>query len=67
MPLYEYQCLVCKEKIEVFEGMNKHSGICPKCPKCGKATERVFSSFAFSMNGFYEPHGLRLGNDHFGE
>jgi len=34
MPIYEYECKICKRKVEVKESINEPKEII-KCPKCG--------------------------------
>lgn len=36
MPTYEYKCMDCGEKFEVFTSISeKEKGLDVKCPKCG--------------------------------
>jgi putative FmdB family regulatory protein len=53
MPLYEYQCETCEHR---FEKIQKFTDPPPdKCPKCGGAVRKLFSSPAiqFKGTGFY--------------
>jgi putative FmdB family regulatory protein len=53
MPLYEYQCETCEHR---FEKIQKFTDPPPdKCPKCGGAVRKLFSSPAiqFKGSGFY--------------
>lgn len=53
MPTYEYQCMECEHKFEVFQSM-KDDPI-KECPKCGKDVRKLFSSagIIFKGSGFY--------------
>jgi len=54
MPLYEYQCTKCAERVEVIQ---KHSDPpYSHCPKCGGDMRKLFSSPAiqFKGSGFYK-------------
>jgi len=54
MPTYEYECLSCKHKFEVLQGI-KDKPI-TKCPKCSKKVRKLISStagFIFRGAGFY--------------
>jgi putative FmdB family regulatory protein len=45
MPIYEYKCKNCGERLEVFAFSNNETRIV--CPECGsEETERVLSNFA---------------------
>ena len=46
MPIYEYQCISCREKFELLRRLSdKDSEI--KCPRCNKTgVKRVLSTFA---------------------
>lgn len=48
MPIYEFICPVCKEKIEIIASISeKEKGLKPQCPKCGNEKMiQVFSGFA---------------------
>ncbi|HHH75527.1 MAG TPA: zinc ribbon domain-containing protein [Phycisphaerae bacterium] len=44
MPLYEYNCSGCGEKVEILVPSHKTR---PNCPKCGsKKLKRLLSTFA---------------------
>ena len=49
MPLYEYKCKKCKNRIEVIQKVNGTPP--PACPKCGGATEKQVSSPAIQFKG----------------
>ena len=54
MPTYEYECLKCGHKFEVFQGMTE--ALIKKCPICGKAVKRLIgagSGIIFKGSGFY--------------
>ncbi len=54
MPTYEYQCLSCKHKFEILQGITEKPKI--KCPKCGKKLKKLISGtagFIFKGSGFY--------------
>ncbi len=54
MPLYEYQCAKCGERVEIIQKISgppyKH------CPKCGGEMRKLISSPAiqFKGSGFYK-------------
>ena len=54
MPLYEYECINCKERVEIIQRVNDppHS----HCPKCGADMKKLISSPAiqFKGSGFYK-------------
>ncbi len=49
MPLYEYECLDCGERMEILQ----RSGERPKkkCPDCGGRLQKVVSAPAFQFKG----------------
>ncbi|MBI2819717.1 MAG: zinc ribbon domain-containing protein [Acidobacteria bacterium] len=49
MPLYEYQCTACGHRFEVIQKFSDQP--IQKCPKCGKAVERLVSSPAIQFKG----------------
>jgi putative FmdB family regulatory protein len=49
VPLYEYQCKFCKHRFEVIQKFSDKP--VKKCPKCGKAVERLVSSSAIQFKG----------------
>ena len=53
MPTYEYECVECKNRFEVFQSM-KDDPI-KECEKCGKPVRRLFNSTGviFKGSGFY--------------
>jgi len=49
MPIYEYQCLLCKEK---FEELIMGDSAIIKCPHCQSLkVEKLFSAFSFKSSG----------------
>lgn len=51
MPIFEYECSGCGERIEVF-CRNKDSPEHTDCPKCGTPAPKVFSVFNFQFSPF---------------
>jgi len=53
MPTYEYECLECKNRFEVFQSMSDEP--VKDCQKCGKPVRKVFNSAGviFKGAGFY--------------
>lgn len=54
MPLYEYECTKCGERVEIIQ---KHSDApYSHCPKCSGPMRKLFSSPAiqFKGSGFYK-------------
>ena len=54
MPNYDYECIHCGYKFEVFQSMNAKR--LNKCPKCSKQVKRLIGSGAgiiFKGKGFY--------------
>ena len=49
MPLYEYQCTACGHRFEKIQKFSDDP--VKKCPKCGKAVERLLSSPAIQFKG----------------
>ena len=54
MPLYEYQCQQCSERVELIQRMSDPPF--GHCPKCGGDMKKLFSSPAiqFKGSGFYK-------------
>lgn len=48
MPIYEYICLECKEKIEIWATLSeKEKGLKVICPKCNSSkTTRIFGNIS---------------------
>ena len=53
MPLYEYQCSECSQRIEVLQKFSDPA--LTECPECGGELERVLSvpSIRFKGSGWY--------------
>ena len=54
MPTYEYECLSCRRRFELFQKMSDKP--VKKCPKCGKSVRRLIgtgSGIIFKGAGFY--------------
>ena len=49
MPMYEYQCAACSHRFEVIQKFSDKP--IKKCPKCGKAVERLVSSSSIQFKG----------------
>ncbi len=56
MPTYDYVCLGCKHRLEIFQSMTESPK--KKCPKCGKSKlQRQIGTGAailFKGSGFYQ-------------
>ena len=54
MPLYEYQCEQCSERVEIIQKFSDPPYA--HCPKCGGNMKKLFSSPAiqFKGSGFYK-------------
>lgn len=54
MPLYEYQCTQCSDRVELIQKMSAPGP--DQCAKCGGAMKKLFSSPAiqFKGSGFYK-------------
>ena len=56
MPTYDYVCLACKQRMEIFQSMTESPK--KKCPKCGKSKlQRQIGTGAailFKGSGFYQ-------------
>ena len=54
MPTYEYECLKCGHKFEMFQSIT--AAPCVKCPKCGGKLRKLIGTGAaviFKGSGFY--------------
>ncbi|MFC1935452.1 zinc ribbon domain-containing protein [Chloroflexota bacterium] len=50
MPVYEYECASCGERLELRRGMSDSDSEI-KCPRCGaEQPRRIFSLFATSSS-----------------
>ena len=54
MPIYEYQCNDCKERVEIIQRISEDP--LTHCPKCGGDMRKLISSPAiqFKGSGFYK-------------
>ena len=54
MPLYEYECQSCKERVEIIQKFSDPPY--SHCPKCGGDMKKLLSSPAiqFKGSGFYK-------------
>ena len=54
MPLYEYECRNCRERVEILQRVSDPPY--SHCPKCGGEMKKLFSSPAiqFKGSGFYK-------------
>ena len=54
MPLYEYECQQCKERVEVIQRFSDAPST--ECPQCGGPLKKLLSSPAiqFKGSGFYK-------------
>ncbi|MBP7736714.1 MAG: FmdB family transcriptional regulator [Spirochaetes bacterium] len=53
MPTYEYECLECKNRFEVFQSMSDEP--ITKCEKCSGKVRKLFGTagIIFKGSGFY--------------
>lgn len=49
MPLYEYQCTECSERVEVMQKLSDPPYT--HCPKCGGAVKKLVSAPAIQFKG----------------
>ena len=49
MPIYEFECRKCKDRLEVFQKMNDKPPA--KCRKCGGRLEKLVSASAIQFKG----------------
>ena len=49
MPIYEFECRKCKDRLEVFQKMNDKPPV--KCRKCGGKLEKLVSASAIQFKG----------------
>ncbi len=54
MPLYEYQCVQCGERVEIIQKVSDPPYT--HCPKCGSEMRKLFSppALQFKGSGFYK-------------
>lgn len=49
MPIYEFECRKCKNRLEVFQKMNDKPPV--KCRQCGGRLEKLVSASAIQFKG----------------
>jgi putative FmdB family regulatory protein len=49
LPIYEYECVSCKHRVEVTQKVNDPP--LKKCGRCGKKLNRVFSASGLMFKG----------------
>ena len=49
MPIYEFECRKCKDRLEVFQKMSDKPPV--KCRKCGGRLEKLVSASAIQFKG----------------
>jgi putative FmdB family regulatory protein len=49
MPIYEFECQKCKDRVEVFQKINDKHPV--KCKKCGGRLEKQVSASAIQFKG----------------
>lgn len=61
MPIYEYLCGRCGDRLEVLQRMNDKALV--RCKKCGGRLEKLISasSFVFKGSGWYVTDYARKG------
>lgn len=62
MPIYEYQCQGCEERLEAIQAMSDPP--LTTCPECGGALKKLLSApaFQFKGSGWYVTDYARKGN-----
>jgi putative FmdB family regulatory protein len=55
MPVYEYKCVGCSDKVALFKDADYRDRDIPSCGACGSDIKRVYSSIGVSFrgSGFY--------------
>jgi len=62
MPTYDYKCLDCTHKFQIFQLMtDKKLKICPKCKRKIKRLIGCGAGIIFKGSGFYETDYKRKG------
>jgi putative FmdB family regulatory protein len=61
MPIYEYQCLNCKQRFELKQGYYDKTTV--DCPVCKGIAHRLFSAvpIVFKGSGFYITDSRKKG------
>lgn len=62
MPIYEYQCQACEEKLESIQSISDPP--LTTCPECGGELRKLLSApaFQFKGSGWYVTDYARQGN-----
>jgi putative FmdB family regulatory protein len=62
MPLYEYECQSCRERVEILQRVSDPPY--SHCPKCSGEMKKLFSSPAiqFKGSGFYKTDYAKSGS-----
>lgn len=62
MPIYEYQCQACEERLERIQGISDPP--LTTCPECGGELKKLLSApaFQFKGSGWYVTDYARQGN-----
>jgi putative FmdB family regulatory protein len=62
VPIYEYQCRKCRERLERIQGISDPP--LRKCPSCGGGLDRLMSPGAFVLkgSGWYKTDYAGKGN-----
>ena len=64
MPTYEYECLSCSHRFEIFQSMNDKP--VERCPECGKKVRRLIHGgmgIIFKGSGFYSTDNRNSGSN----
>ena len=61
MPVYEYECEVCRKRFDIRRGFDDES--VTECPECGGRAHRLFTAvpIIFNGSGFYITDNRRNG------
>lgn len=62
MPIYEYQCQTCQERLETIQSISAPP--LTTCPECGGELKKLLSApaFQFKGSGWYVTDYARQGN-----
>jgi putative FmdB family regulatory protein len=63
MPMYEYECLSCRERFEIIQKFSDEPA--SKCPSCGGAVRKLLSAPAiqFKGSGWYVTDYAKSGQE----
>jgi putative FmdB family regulatory protein len=63
MPLYDYKCKACGEKVAIVHGMEDERA--RKCPACGEeALVRIILATPILFNGSFPGNDIKLRKEH---